>query len=150
MVCGYTWGMRSICLSLGFALCLLGGELTVWAQDVAQPAQSAEISADLGSCSAEINVTGSDTKPVYGAKVTTRIYYGFMGVKKLDLEAFTGPDGKVKLGKLPKELKKPMEIRISKGPKEETVEFKPNIRCHATFDVQLVKDKPQGDDDVIR
>lgn len=136
--------MRGICLSiLCSAALVLSSDFAGRAQEAAQPAASAEIAADLGSCSAQINVRGSDTKPVYGAKVTTRIYYGFMSVKKLDLEAFTGPDGKVTLTKLPNELKKPMSIRISKGAKEETVEFKPGLRCHATFDVQLIKDKPQ-------
>jgi hypothetical protein len=60
-----------------------------------------------------------------------------MGVKKLDLEAFTGADGKVKITKLPESLKKPMVIHIDKGDKGDQVEFKPEIRCHATFDVQL-------------
>jgi hypothetical protein len=30
-----------------------------------------------------------------------------------------------------------MYIHISKGEMEELVEFKPNVRCHATFNVQL-------------
>jgi hypothetical protein len=30
-----------------------------------------------------------------------------------------------------------MYIHVSKDEKEETVEFKPSLRCHATFDVQL-------------
>ncbi len=106
------------------------------AQDTPQPA-SAEISADLGTCSALITVTGADTKPVYNAKITTRIQYGLMGVKKLDLAAFTGSDGRVTITKLPESLKKPMYIHISKDDKEEMVEFKPSLRCHATFDVHL-------------
>ncbi len=97
----------------------------------------AEISADLGSCSALIIVTGADSKPVYAAKINTRIQYGMLGVKKLDLEAFTGSDGQVRITKLPEALKKPMFIHISKGDKEEMVEFKPSVRCHATFNVQL-------------
>jgi hypothetical protein len=30
-----------------------------------------------------------------------------------------------------------MFIVISNGDREKTVEFKPELRCHATFDVQL-------------
>ncbi len=97
----------------------------------------AEISADLGPCSALIAVTGADSKPIYGAKITARVQYGVMGVKKLDLEAFTGPDGKVKITHLPESLKKPMVIHVDKDDKGEQVEFKPAKRCHATFDVQL-------------
>ena len=51
-----------------------------------------EISAELGTCSALINVTGADSKPLYNAKVTARIRYGFMGAKKLDLETFTSAE----------------------------------------------------------
>lgn len=98
---------------------------------------SAEISADLGPCSALITVTGADSRPIYGAKITARVRYGAMGVKKLDLEAFTGSDGKVKITRLPESLKKPMIIRVEKDDKGDQVEFKPAERCHATFDVQL-------------
>lgn len=97
----------------------------------------AEISADLGPCSALITVTGADAQPIYGAKIATRVQYGFMGVKKLDLEAFSGADGKVKITHLPESLKKPMVIHVSQGEKSDEVEFKPDLRCHATFDVQL-------------
>lgn len=96
-----------------------------------------EISADLGPCSALITVTDADAKPVYGAKMTARVQYGFAGVKKLDLEAYTGADGKVKITRLPESLKKPMIIHIGKDDKADQVEFKPNIHCNATFDVVL-------------
>ena len=113
----------------------------------------AEISADLGPCSALITVTDTDAKPVYGAKITARVQYGFMSVKKLDLEAFTGTDGKVKITHLPETLKKPMVVHVSKDDKADQVEFNPSAagtkseapgssekavdRCHARFDVQL-------------
>ena len=100
-------------------------------------AASAEISADLGPCSALITVTDADSKPIYGAKITARVKYGAMAVKKLDLEAFTGIDGRVKITRLPESLKKPMVIHVAKDDKGEQVEFKPALQCHATFDVQL-------------
>ncbi len=101
------------------------------------PAIPAEISADLGSCSALIRVTGADSKPVYAAKVTTRIRYGAFGVKRLDLEAFTDADGQLTITHLPEVLKKPMYIHVTKDDKDQMVEFKPSERCKATFDVQL-------------
>jgi hypothetical protein len=107
------------------------------AQSAADAASPAEISADLGSCSALITVTGIDMKPIYAAKLTTRIRYGLMGVKKLDLEAFTGTNGQVKITNLPEILKKPMYIYINKDDKQEIVEFKPEVHCRATFNVQL-------------
>jgi len=107
------------------------------AQNAAAAVPPTEISADLGACSALITVTGIDSKPIYGAKVNTRIQYGLLGVKRLDLEAFTGSDGSVKITSLPEALKKPMYIHISKGEMEEIVEFKPAVRCRAVFNVQL-------------
>lgn len=96
-----------------------------------------EISAELGSCSALITVTGADSKPVYNAKVATRVHYGFMGVKKLDLETFTSAGGQVKIVGLPEVLKKPVFIYISKDDKFASVEFTPDVHCRADFSVQL-------------
>jgi hypothetical protein len=107
------------------------------AQNAATSPMPNEISADLGTCSAQISVTGTDLKPVYGAKVTTRIQYGLLGVKRLDLEGYTGPNGRMKIIKLPEALKKPMYIHISKNDEDHVVEFKPDRHCQAEFDVQL-------------
>lgn len=107
------------------------------AQGAAVAVTPTEISADLGTCSALITVTGIDLKPIYGAKITTRVRYGLLGVKKLDLEAYTGVDGQLKITNLPEALKKPMYIYINKEDRQEIVEFKPDVHCHATFNVQL-------------
>jgi len=96
-----------------------------------------EISADLGTCSALLNVTGGDSKNIYNAKVSTRIRYGFMGAKRLDLETFTSVNGQVKIVGLPEVPKKPIFIYVSKDDKLEIVEFKPDVHCRATFDVRL-------------
>ena len=101
------------------------------------PVAPTEISADLGTCSALITVTGKDSKPVYNAKVSTRIRYGVLGAKKLDLETFTSVAGQVKIVKLPEVPKKPIYIYISKDDKLEMVEFTPDVHCQATFDVVL-------------
>jgi hypothetical protein len=107
------------------------------AQSESGAVAASEISADLGPCSALISVTGADSKPLYSAKVNTRIRYGPLGVKKLDLEAFTGADGQLKITNLPEVLKKPMYIHIQKDNRQETAEFRPDLRCRATFNVQL-------------
>lgn len=123
-----------VVLLLGFLAC---GTSSVGIAQNATPAVPAEISADLGNCSALIHVTGADFKPAYAAKVTARIQYGAFGIKKLDLETFTGADGQAKITHLPEILKKPMYIHVAKDDKDEMVEFKPSERCNATFDVQL-------------
>lgn len=96
-----------------------------------------EISAEQGTCSALITVTGANSKPIFDAKVSTRVRYGFMGLKKIDLETYTSGNGQAKIVGLPEAPKKPIYIYISKGDKLETVEFKPDVHCRATFDVQL-------------
>jgi hypothetical protein len=123
----------AVVIALGLPMC---GTAPAESAQSATPVPT-EISADLGSCSAAINVTGADSKPVYAAKVTTRIRYGALSVRRLDLEAFTGADGQVKITHLPGVLKKPMYIHVTKDDKDEMVEFKPSERCQATFNVQL-------------
>jgi hypothetical protein len=107
------------------------------AQNAGAAVPPTEISADLGTCSALITVTGADSKPIYNAKVSTRVRYGMMGVKKLDLETFTSAGGQVKIVGLPEVPKKPVYIYITKDEMMETVEFKPDVRCHAMYDVHL-------------
>ena len=128
------WPKPTIVVVLNFLVLL---PLRISAQTNTSTVVPGEISADLGTCSASITVSGTDSKPIYAAKVTTRIQFGLLGVKRLDLEAYTGSDGKVKITNLPEVLKKPMYIHISKGDKEEIVQFKPDIKCEASFDIQL-------------
>ncbi|HVJ05393.1 MAG TPA: hypothetical protein VM578_06960 [Candidatus Saccharimonadales bacterium] len=127
--------------NLFLALLFLSLSVFCPSRGVAQSGTSAvpptEISADMGTCSALITVTGTDSKPVYNAKVSTRIHYGMMGVKKLDLETFTSANGQVRIVKLPEVPKKPVYIYITKDDKWATVEFQPDIRCRANFDVVL-------------
>jgi len=127
---------RRLSITLLICLMLACSQLS-GAQSNPAAAAPGEISADLGPCSALIIVTDSDSKPIYGAKVTTRIQYGAFGVKKLDLEAYSGADGRIKITNLPETLKKPMYIHIAKDDKQEIVEFKPELQCRATFKVQL-------------
>jgi len=132
--------LSSIPLSMCFLLAcshFYAAQTTPIAQSTSTPTTPGEISADLGPCSALIIVTDSDSKPIYGAKITTRIQYGLLGVKKLDLEAWSGADGRIKITSLPESLKKPMYIHIAKDDKQDTEEFKPDVLCHATLKVQL-------------
>jgi hypothetical protein len=107
------------------------------AQSGAAAVPPTEISADLGDCSALITVTGTDSKPVYNAKITTRIRYGMMGTKKIDLETYTSANGQARIVRLPEAPKKPVYIYVSKDDMMEIVEFKPDVHCRATFDVRL-------------
>src|SRR5438874_11771536 len=54
------------------------------------------IDGGAGPCSLALTVLGADGKSVYNATVKVHIAYGFGGVRKLDLQAGTNADGKVK------------------------------------------------------
>jgi hypothetical protein len=135
--------MRNRSLSVLLLFALIAGCLGIC---VAQSAPSAvppayipptEISANLGSCSALITVTGADAKPVFNARVSTRIHYGFLSVKKLDLEVFTSAAGQVKIVGLPEVPKKTIIFYINKDGRMDSVEYTPEVKCRGTYNVQL-------------
>ncbi len=130
--------MRNLYVSILTLSCLLAYcPCTASSQGSEKAFSSGEISADLGPCSALITVTGADSKPVFAAKIATRIQYGPLSLKKLDLEAYTGSDGQLRITNLPESLKKPMYIHITKNELGEMIEFNPKLNCHATLSVQL-------------
>jgi hypothetical protein len=64
------------------------------------------VDAGLGTCSADFTITDQDGKPVYDAKISVHIAYGFGGWHKLDLEVGTNVDGKARFTALPNRLRK--------------------------------------------
>jgi hypothetical protein len=107
-----------------------------------QPAETpkpdlAVISARLGSCSADFTVKDADGKPVYAAIVHVRIRYGFMSVKRMDLEVGTNSDGQARLEGLPAKAK-PLIYDISKAEKKATAEQDLSTNCGGTYEVSLM------------
>jgi len=73
------------------------------------------IRGGAGPCSLELTVMGADGKPAYAATVKVHIAYGFGGMRRLDLEAGTNSDGKVKFAGLPARVQRPpLEFHASK------------------------------------
>ncbi len=106
-----------------------------------KPAPSAnpitEISADMGSCSADFHVTDMAGNGIYNAKIHTLIRYGFMSKRKLELDAGTNSDGRARFVKLPDDTKKPVEFTITNGVDTATRSYDPTTDCHASYDVPL-------------
>jgi hypothetical protein len=96
----------------------------------------AVIDARLGECSASFIVTDADGAPVYGATVHVRIRYGFLGIKRMDLEVGTNSDGKARVGTLP-EKARPLTYDVRKGELEALVEQDLSTDCSAEYDVTL-------------
>jgi hypothetical protein len=113
-------------------------------QDSAAAAQKVPvIDGGAGPCSLELVVT-ADSKPVYAAAVKVHIAYGFGGVRKLDLEASTNIDGKVKFIGLPSRVRRPpLEFQASKDQLLGTATYDPDSECQAKHDIALEKASPQ-------
>ncbi len=81
-----------------------------------------------------------DGKPAPAADVKVHIEYGFGGFHRLDLEAGTNVDGKVRFTGLPAKVKRPpLEFRASKDQLAGVATFDPQAECQAKHDVALEK-----------
>jgi hypothetical protein len=100
------------------------------------------IDGGAGPCSLELTVTTADGKPVYAATVKVHIAYGFAGVRKLDLEAGTNAEGKVKFTGLPERVHRPpLEFQALKDQLTGTAAYNPDSECHARHDIILIPPK---------
>jgi len=103
------------------------------------------IQGGAGPCSLDLTVLGADGKAVYAATVKVHIAYGFGGMRRLDLEAGTNSDGRVKFAGLPARVQRPpLDFHASKDDFEGVVAFDPSTECQAKHDITLEKSKTQG------
>ncbi len=107
----------------------------------AQPEKIPVIDGGAGPCSLEFTVT-ADGKPAYAATVKVHIEYGFGGFHKLDLEAGTNSDGKVKFTGLPVRVHRPpLEFHAVKDNFEAFATYDPSAECQAQHAITLQKAK---------
>ncbi len=95
------------------------------------------VNGSVGSCSALFTVLDAAKKPIYDAKVSVTIHYGFAGLHKVDLLVGTNGDGKARVIGLPEKSKKPLEFRIRSGELSKTVEVDPTEKCESAVEVVL-------------
>lgn len=89
-----------------------------------------------GPCSLELTVTTADGKPVYAATIKVHISYGFAGFRRLDLQAGTNADGKVKFIGLPSRVHRPpLEFHASKDQMAGLATYDPDAECQAKHDI---------------
>jgi len=109
-------------------------------QPAQPPAQSspdlAVISGRLGPCSADFTVTDAAGKPIYAAIVHVRIRYGFMNVKRMDLEVGTNSEGKARVEGLP-EKARPLSYDITKDMLKGSAQQDLAMNCKAAYTVAL-------------
>src|SRR5258708_40191801 len=107
---------------------------------VPMPADSPEVpvaDAGLGSCGADFTVKDSSGKPIFSAKISVPLKYGFHSLRKTQLEVGTNSERKARVTGLPNLTKKPLEFSIKSGTVATTVTDDPEANCNAVFDITL-------------
>jgi hypothetical protein len=95
-----------------------------------------------GPCSLLLTIRAPDGKPVLGVNVKVHIAYGFAGVRKLDLEAYTNADGKLKFTGLPSKVKDPpLQFQATKDQLTGVATYNPAGECEAQHDLPLTAQK---------
>ncbi len=98
-----------------------------------------------GPCSLELSVIGADAKPAYAATVKAHMSYGFGGIRRLDLEAGTNSDGKVKFIGIPARVHQPpLQFHASKDEFEGVTAYDPSTECQAKHDIRLEKSRARA------
>ena len=100
------------------------------------------IDGAIGPCSADFTVTDNPARPVYAANISVHIAYGFMYLRKLDLEVGTNANGKARFTGLPDRTKQGLFFRASEGGREGSAFVDPAKTCKADLTITLQK-KPQ-------
>lgn len=128
------------------AICFCFGSLAFAAQSqssktTSSPAQNSapipKIDGGVGVCTANFTVRDGQNKPIYNAQITVRLRYGFMNMRKTDLQIGTDSNGKANFTGLPNFPKKPLAFHIKSGTVSKTVTDDPGTNCAATYDVVL-------------
>ena len=105
-------------------------------QPAAPPAEKAVLKAGLGGCSAEFHVTDPEGKPIDQAIVHVKVRYGFMGIRKMDLEVTTNVDGLARVEGLPAKAS-PLAWDVQKAGRKGSAAQNLAKNCQATFDVAI-------------
>ena len=94
------------------------------------------LKAGLGTCAADFVVKDGDGKPVYLATIHSKIRYGALSVKRMDVEVSTNDEGKARIEGLPKKAK-PIVYDIEKAGVKTTAQQDVATSCLASFQVTL-------------
>ena len=129
-----------IILLVGAAACLTAGAQNAKPDWKKVPV----IDGGAGRCSVDFNVTDTAGKPVYDARINVHIAYGFMGVRKLDLQLGTNADGKARFQGLPEKVRQPLTFVASEDDLEGTATYDPAVECSAKHDIVLEKKKAES------
>ena len=94
------------------------------------------LKAGLGTCAADFVVKDADGKPVYLATIHSRIRYGALSIKRMDLEVSTNDEGKARIEGLPTKAR-PIVYDIEKAGVKTTAQQDVSTGCLASLQVTL-------------
>ncbi len=116
---------------LAVGLCLSG-----WAFARPKEVSVPVVNANLGPCSVDFTVSRGLNQPLYNAQISVSIAYGFMGVKKMDLQIGTNNEGKARFEGLPTKVHNPpLVFAVKHNGRTKTVNYWPTGQCHAQYSV---------------
>jgi hypothetical protein len=95
------------------------------------------VDGGVGTCRADFTVKDGAGKPIYNANIHVTLKYGFLNLRKTELEVGTNADGKARFTGLPDSPKKPLEFQIKSGTVSESVTDDPSTHCNADYEVTL-------------
>jgi hypothetical protein len=112
------------------AMLLCAGSFVVARAQTPDAHEVPVMDGEAGPCSIAFTVTDVKGAPVYDARIRVHIAYGFMSVKRLDLEAATNVDGKTQFKGLPEKVKGGTLIfRASQGKRDGSAVYDPAKKC---------------------
>lgn len=97
------------------------------------------INGELGSCSVQFTATDASGQPISDAKIRVHIAYGFMSIRKLDLEVGTNTEGKARFEGLPEKVKRPLEFHALQGKREGAAVVDPTKNCKSEHTIVLTQ-----------
>ncbi|HEY6337260.1 MAG TPA: hypothetical protein VIW68_02080 [Candidatus Sulfotelmatobacter sp.] len=97
------------------------------------------IDGGIGTCSAAFTVSDENAAPVYDAKIQVHIAYGFMYLRKMDLQIGTNIDGKARFTGLPARTKVGLNFQATQADSQGTAFVDPNTTCQSTLTITLQK-----------
>jgi len=127
---------------LPMILLVVALSIPAFSQTTASPADPKSIpvvDGAIGTCSADFTVTDPAGAPVYAAKIKVHIAYGFMYLRKLDLEVGTNADGKARFTGIPDRVKHGLFFEASEGDRSAEAFDDPAVTCKNQFTVVLRK-----------
>jgi hypothetical protein len=124
---------------------LAGGvEAQTTKPQTADPHAVPVVDGDAGPCSVVFTVTTGKGAPIYNAKLKVHVAYGFLGMRKLDLEVGTNVDGKARFQGLPRRLDHALHFLGSKDDLEGSAFYDPTSECDAMHRIVLLKQDTEG------